>query len=86
LLKTWYFELKGKSRAGGLKREKTFVDAAKQVFFWSTRQSPGERDARYVKDHEATLGNPLIPYFSDKVLSPVANTGGAAPGSNGGLS
>ncbi|UIY31014.1 site-specific integrase [Neorhizobium galegae] len=67
----WYFELKGKSRAGGLKKEKTFADAAKQFFLEYEAITSGERNARYVKDHEARLENHLIPYFGDKALSAV---------------
>jgi hypothetical protein len=55
----WYFELKGKSRAGGLKKEKTFADAAKQFFLEYEAITSGERNPRYVKDHEATPGPSL---------------------------
>ncbi len=67
----WYFELKGKSRAGGLKKEKTFADAAKQFFLEYEAITSGERNPRYVKDHEARINNHLIPYFGDKALSAV---------------
>jgi integrase len=67
----WYFELKGKSRAGGLKKEKTFADAAKQFFLEYEAITQGERNPQYVKDHEARLENHLIPYFGDKALSAV---------------
>lgn len=67
----WYFELRGKSRAGQLKKERTFAGAAKQFFLEYESITNGERNPRYVKDHEARLTNHLIPYFDDKGLSAV---------------
>ncbi|MCW1410763.1 MULTISPECIES: tyrosine-type recombinase/integrase [Rhizobium] len=65
----WYFELKGKSRAGQLKQERTFADAAKQFVREYEPLTNGERNPRYVKDHEARLDNHLLPYFGNIGLS-----------------
>ncbi|WP_244425783.1 hypothetical protein [Rhizobium etli] len=65
----WYFELKGKSRAGQLNKEKTFADAAKQFVQEYVPLTNGQRHPRYVKDHEARLDNHLLPYFGATGLS-----------------
>jgi integrase len=65
----WYLELRGKSRAGLLKQEKTFADAAKHFIVEYVAITNGERNPRYVKDHEARLDNHLIPYFGKTGLS-----------------
>lgn len=65
----WYFELRGKSRSGQLKKEKTFADAAKQFVLEYVALTNGERNPRYVRDHSARLDNHLIPYFGDTGLS-----------------
>jgi len=67
----WYFELRGKSRVGALTPEKTFAHAAKQFLREYEALTNGERNPRYVKDHEARLDNHLLPYFGDKGLSTV---------------
>lgn len=65
----WYLELRGKSRAGQLKQERTFADAAKQFVREYVPLTNGERNPRYVKDHEARLDNHLMPYFGNIGLS-----------------
>lgn len=67
----WYFDLRGKSRSGELIKEKTFADAAKQFLNEYNVITNGERNARYVKDHEARLNNHLLPYFGETELSKV---------------
>jgi integrase len=67
----WYFELRGKSRAGNLALEKTFADAAAQFLKEYNTITNGERNARYVKDHAARLDNHLLPYFGRSGLSKV---------------
>lgn len=67
----WYLELRGKSRAGLLKVERTFADAAKQFVVEYVALTNGERNPRYVKDHEARLENHLLPYFGKTGLSAV---------------
>ena len=49
----WYLELRGKSRSGQLKTERTFADAAKHFIVEYVAITNGERHPRYVKDHEA---------------------------------
>ncbi|MEI1247706.1 hypothetical protein [Rhizobium aouanii] len=65
----WYLELRGKSRVGQLKQERTFADAAKQFVREYVPLTNGERNPRYVKDHEARLDNHLLPYFDNIGLS-----------------
>jgi integrase len=67
----WYLELRGKSRAGLLKQERTFADAAKQFVTEYVALTNGERNPKYVKDHEARLDNHLVPYFGKTGLSAV---------------
>lgn len=67
----WYLELRGKSRAGLLKVERTFADAAKQFVTEYVALTNGERNPKYVKDHEARLENHLVPYFGKTGLSGV---------------
>ncbi len=67
----WYLELRGKSRAGLLKRERTFADAAKQFVVEYVALTNGERNPKYVKDHEARLDNHLLPFFGATGLSEV---------------
>jgi len=68
----WYLELRGKSRAGLLKSERTFADAAKQFLIEYVALTNGERNPRYVKDHEARLDNHLVPFFGKTGLSEVS--------------
>jgi integrase len=69
----WYLELRGKSRAGQLQKEKTFADAAKQFVLEYGVLTHGERNPRYVRDHGARLENHLLPYFGSKGLSAVTS-------------
>ncbi|WP_217574739.1 site-specific integrase [Mesorhizobium sp. GbtcB19] len=67
----WYFELRGKSRAGQLVKDRTFADAAKQFTLEYVALTNGERNPRYVKDHEARLTNHLLPYFGNTALKAI---------------
>jgi integrase len=67
----WYLELRGKSRAGQLKKERTFADAARQFVLEYVAITNGERNPGYVKDHEARLKNHLLPYFGATALPAV---------------
>jgi integrase len=67
----WYLELRGKSRIGQLKMERTFADAAKQFLKEYVALTNGERNPKYVKDHESRLDNHLLPYFGKMGLSAV---------------
>ncbi len=67
----WYLELRGKSRIGQLKMERTFADAAEQFLKEYVALTNGERNPKYVKDHESRLDNHLLPYFGKMGLSAV---------------
>jgi hypothetical protein len=55
----WYFELRGKSRAGLLKTEKTFADAARQFAKEYGIITEGQRSPRWVEGHQIRLRPPL---------------------------
>jgi integrase len=67
----WYFTLRGKLKAGTLKHERTFRQAAEvfQVEFESL--VGGERHPEYIKGHWRRLKNYLLPFFGDLGLSEV---------------
>lgn len=67
----WYLELRGKLRAGVLKKEKTFREAAK--FFEREFEliTEGQRSPRYVQSQKDRLRLHLIPFFGDRGLSEV---------------
>lgn len=67
----WYLGLRGKSRAGILKTERTFAEAAKQFVLEYVALTNGERNPNYVRDHEARLKNYLVPYFGKTGLSAI---------------
>lgn len=54
-----------------LKQERTFADAAKQFVLEYVALTNGERNPKYVKDHQARLDNHLLPYFGKTALSAV---------------
>ena len=59
----WYFTLRGKKAAGTLVVGKTFTQAAKRFTDEYEIMTEGERNAKYVQDHQARLRNHLIPFF-----------------------
>lgn len=67
----WYLELRGKSKRGELKREKTFNDAADQFTKEYVVMTRGERNEKYVQDHQSRLRNHLRPFFGKLGLSEV---------------
>ena len=67
----WYLELRGKSSRGEIKNEKTFKDAAKRFTVEYEVMTDGERNAKYVEDHQSRLRNHLIPYFGNMGLSEI---------------
>lgn len=69
----WYLELRGKAKTGNLKNEKTFKKAAEQFTREYEVLTDGERNAKYVQDHQARLRNHLIPFFGDYGLSEVTS-------------
>ena len=67
----WYLELRGKSRAGELKSEKTFREAAEQ-FERNTRSSPRASAARNTSQATSDrLQVHLVPFFGNMVLSEI---------------
>lgn len=70
----WYLELRGKGKRGELLREKTFADAAKQFTNEYEVMTAGERNAKYVEDHQSRLRNHLIPFLGSLGLSQVTTS------------
>jgi integrase len=70
----WYLEIRGKSKRGELKREKTFADAAEQFTREYTVMTQGERSAKYAYDHAARLKNHLLPFFGELGLTQVTTS------------
>lgn len=67
----WYLGLRGKLKAGLLKHEKTFRDAADRFEAEYTAITEGERNEAYVKGHWRRLKLHLLPFFGDLGLSEV---------------
>ena len=67
----WYLELRGKYRAGELKSEKTFREAAAQFEREYEIITQGQRNAEYVDGHKRRLRVHLIPFFGNVGLSEV---------------
>jgi integrase len=67
----WYLELRGKSRAGLLKTEKTFRQAADQFTKEYGIITEGQRSERWVEGHMIRLRLHLIPFFGDFGLSEI---------------
>jgi len=67
----WYLELRGKSRAGLLKTEKTFAAAAAQFSKEYGIITEGQRSPRWVEGHQIRLRLHLIPFFGELGLSEV---------------
>ncbi|MCW2307388.1 tyrosine-type recombinase/integrase [Rhodobium gokarnense] len=67
----WYLELRVKVRRGEIKNEKTFADAAKLFTTQYAVMTAGERNERYVQNHQGRLNNHLLPFFGTKGLSEI---------------
>ena len=63
----WFFELKGKSRAGQLKTGITFRQAAEQFLLEYEAITVGERSPDYVESLKMRLRVHLLPFFGQKV-------------------
>ena len=67
----WYLELRGKSRAGLLKTEKTFHQVADQF----TREygiiTEGQRSERWTEGHKIRLRLHLVPFFGELGVSEI---------------
>jgi hypothetical protein len=67
----WYLALRGKDRAGLLKSEKTFKQAA-DLFQREYRViTEGERSERWVEGHDIRLRVHLLPFFGELGLSEI---------------
>lgn len=67
----WYLELRGKSRAGLLKTEKTFAEAARQFTKEYGVITEGQRSPRWTEGHQIRLRLHLIPFFGEFGVSEV---------------
>jgi integrase len=67
----WYLELRGKSRAGLLKTEKTFSETANQFTKEYGVITEGQRSERWVEGHKIRLRLHLIPFFGELGISEV---------------
>jgi integrase len=67
----WFFELKGKSRAGQLQTGKTFREAAEQFLREYEVITAGERSPDYVDGFKIRLRVHLLPFFGDKTLTEI---------------
>lgn len=67
----WYLGLRGKLKAGTLKHEKTFKEAAEQFRTEYEAITEGERNATYVAAHWRRLNLHLNPFFGTLGLSEV---------------
>jgi hypothetical protein len=61
----WYLELRGKARAGELRSEKTFREAASQFEREYGIITQGQRNAEYVDGQSRRLAIHLVPFFGD---------------------
>lgn len=69
----WYLELRGKSRAGLLKYEKTFQDVAELFMDEYEVITDGQRSKRWVEGHAIRLRIHLIPFFGDIPITDVTS-------------
>jgi hypothetical protein len=67
----WYLGLRGKARAGLLKTEKTFVEAADQFEKEYGVITEGQRSERWTEGHKIRIRLHLRPFFGQLGLSEV---------------
>jgi integrase len=67
----WFLELRGKARAGLLKTEKNFAEAATQFLKEYEAITEGQRSPKWVEGHGIRLRLHLLPFFGDFGLSEV---------------
>jgi len=67
----WYMALRGKDRAGLLKTEKTFIQAADQFLKEYEIITEGQRSPRWVAGHGIRLRIHLLPFFGELGVSEV---------------
>lgn len=59
----WFFSLRQQKAEGTLATGRTFAQAANRFVEEYEVMTDGERNSKYVQDHQARLRNHLIPYF-----------------------
>ncbi len=67
----WYLELRGKSRAGLLRDEKTFKEVASQFLKEYEIITEGQRSPKWVEGHAIRLRVHLNPFFGNLAISDV---------------
>jgi integrase len=67
----WYLELRGKQNRGEIHNEKTFREAAKLFVREYGIITEGQRNPKYVRDHESRLRIHLLPFFGSCGLSEI---------------
>ena len=67
----WFLQLRGKARAGEIRDEKTFREAAVQFEREYQIITEGQRNAEYVKGHSTRLRLHLLPFFGNMGLSEI---------------
>jgi integrase len=67
----WYLELRGKARAGLLRTEKTFAQAAEQFLKEYEVITEGQRSRKWVEGHGIRLRLHLLPFFGELGLSEI---------------
>jgi integrase len=67
----WYLSLRAKARAGVLKTEKTFQEAAEQFLREYEIITAGQRSPAWVKGHGIRLRLHLLPFFGNSALSEI---------------
>jgi integrase len=67
----WFLELRGKARAGLLKTEKSFAEAAAQFLKEYEAITEGQRSPKWVEGHGIRLRLHILPFFGDFGLSEV---------------
>jgi hypothetical protein len=75
----WYLTLRGKQRAGLLKSEKTFAEAAEQFLKEYGVITEGQRSERWTEGHQIRLRLHLLPFFGALGLSETAGRRRARP-------
>src|SRR5271155_316737 len=78
----WFLALRGKDRAGLLKSEKTFSQAADQFLKEYQIITEGQRSPRWVEGHGIRMRLHLLPFFGTLGVSEV--TAGEGEGKRGG--
>jgi integrase len=67
----WYLELRGKSRAGTLKYEKTFAEVAAHFLEEYEVITEGQRSKRWTQGHAIRLRIHLLPFLGDLPISDI---------------